>query len=104
PEGTDSINLPKITTPTLVAAQTANNQAVVSQDIVTTSVNTGIKTLAGQEDVALQLLEMAPAGLTDRAITEDLQAAYHLNLDFNVIQGTGPNTSTAGGLLGLYPT
>lgn len=104
PEGTDSINLPKITTPTLVAPQTANNQAVVSQDIATTTVNTGVKTIAGQEDVALQLLELSPNGLTDRAITEDLQAAYNLNLEFNVIQGTGPNTGTAGGLLGLYPT
>ena len=103
PEGTDSINLPKVSTPTLVGVQNANNVPVVSQDIQTTSVATGVKTLAGQEDVAIQLLELSPGGISERMITEDLMAAYNLCLDQQVVVGTGPSTGTTGGLLGLYP-
>ena len=92
-----------MTTPTLVAQQGANNVAVVSQDITDSAQATGIKTFAGQEDVAVQWLELAPGHITDRVVTEDLTAAYNLAINQSVIYGTGPSTGTSGGLLGLYP-
>ena len=55
PPGTDSINIPKIKVPTKVAPQTADAAAVASQDFTDTSVQANVKTLAGQEDVAIQL-------------------------------------------------
>ena len=105
PPGYSSVNIPKVTTPTLVQQQGANNVAVVSQDIADTSVATGFRTFAGQEDVAIQWLDFSPAHITDEVVTSDLMAAYNLNIDFNVVQGTGAanSTATSGGLAGLYP-
>ena len=103
PPGVSSINIPRVTTPTLVAQQGANNVAVVSQDITDSAQATGIKTFAGQEDVAVQWLELSPGHITDRVVTEDLTAAYNLAINQSVIYGTGPSTGTSGGLLGLYP-
>lgn len=105
PAGYSSVNIPKVSTPTLVQAQGANNVAVVSQDIADTSVATGFRTFAGQEDVAVQWLDFSPAHITDEVVTADLMAAYNLSLDANVVYGTGVanSTSTQGGLAGLYP-
>jgi hypothetical protein len=60
PGGTDSINIPRITTGTSAAPQTADNGAVSETDIVTTSVAAPVRTIAGQQDIALQLLEQSP--------------------------------------------
>lgn len=105
PPGYSSVNIPKVSTPTLVQAQGANNVAVVSQDIADTSVATGFRTFAGQEDVAVQWLDFSPAHITDEVVTQDLMAAYNLCIDANVVYGTGVanSTSTQGGLAGLYP-
>ncbi len=105
PAGYSSVNIPKVTTPTLVAAQGANNVAVVSQDIQDSAVATGFRTFAGQEDVAVQWLDMSPGRITDEVVTEDLTAAYNLCLDNSVVNGnaTVNSTGTGGPLCGLYP-
>lgn len=105
PPGYSSVNIPKVSTPTLVAQQGANNVAVVSQDIQDSSVATGFRTFAGQEDVAVQWLDFSPAHITDEVVMSDLQDAYNLCINTNVVAGTGiaNSTSTSGGLAGLYP-
>ena len=101
PAGTDSINIPRITTGSDVAAQTADNAATTTTDMVTTSVTAPVRTISGYENVSLQLVEQSPlAGGIDRMIFADLMAAYDYRLNVAVINGVG----TAGDLLGLLNT
>jgi HK97 family phage major capsid protein len=103
PMGTDSINLPKLSTLTLTGIQGADNAPVASQDFTDTSVTANIKTLAGQEDVALQLIDQSPYHL-DEVLTTDLLADYDKQLDLQVISGSGANASSlnGGSVQGLY--
>jgi hypothetical protein len=47
PEGTDSINIPKISTLTQTAIQTADSAPVASRDFTDTFVQANVKTIAG---------------------------------------------------------
>jgi HK97 family phage major capsid protein len=98
PPGTDSINLPKVNTGSAVAVQTANAAAVASQDITTTSVSAGVQTIAGQQDLSIQLIEQSPAGM-DQIVFADLLADYASKLDQQVLSGSGVN-GQAQGVLG----
>lgn len=101
PQGTDSVNIPRITTGTDVAAQTADNAATTSTDMVTTSVSAAVRTISGYENVSIQLVEQSPlAGGLDRMIFTDLMAAYDYRLNGQVIAGVG----TAGEFTGLLNT
>jgi HK97 family phage major capsid protein len=104
PQGTDSINMPKIKTPTEVAAQTADSAPVAERDWTDEAVTSNVKTLAGQSDVAIQLLEQSPYHL-DEVITEDLIADLNRKVDREVIAAPGTNTAAlnAGLIQGLYP-
>lgn len=104
PEGTDSINMPKVLTPTEVAAQSADNAPVASKDWTDTSVQANVKTLAGQSDIAIQLLEQSPYHL-DQVIMEDLIADYNRKIDREVLTAPGTNTTAlnAGLIKGIYP-
>ncbi len=105
PPGTDTIKLPKISVPTEVAPQLLDNAGVASRDIETTYVEAAVKTLAGQEDVAIQLIEQSPGQVFDRVVQEDLLADYNLKVDQNVIFGTGSEVTrlNAGTIKGLLP-
>lgn len=101
PAGTDSISIPRITTGTDVAVQSADNAATTSQDMVTTSVTAPVRTVSGYENVSIQLVEQSPLqGGLDRMIFSDLMAAYDYRLNAAVIAGVG----TAGDLTGLLNT
>lgn len=95
PSGTDSINIPKIATGTAVAVQASDNAAVQETDLTTSSVNAPVQTIAGQQDVALQLLEQSPIAF-DQLIFQDLTADYALKLDVQVISGTGASGTLEG--------
>jgi Phage capsid family len=105
PLGTDTIKVPRIKLGTEAAPQLADNAGVASRDIETEYVEAAIKTLAGQEDVAIQLIEQSPGQVFERVVQEDLLAAYHLVVDENVSFGTGANYTTlnAGTIRGLFP-
>lgn len=98
PSGTDSINLPKVNTGTAVAAQGADAGAVNNQDLTDTFVNAPVKTLAGQQDIAMQLLDQSPISF-DEIIFMDLQADYNVKMDLQVIAGNGVG-GNAQGILG----
>lgn len=106
PPGTDSINIPKLSTLTKVAPQSADAAAVASQDFTDTSVQANVKTLAGQEDVAIQLIEQSPGQIIDQVIMEDLLADYNRLVDRQVLFAPGASTSSlnAGEILGIYPS
>lgn len=90
PPGIDIINVPKITTGSLTQVQAAQGGAVASQDIVTTTVSAAVRTLSGQEDISLQLLEQSPLAM-DGVIFQDLSRDYDRTLDQQVIYGSGIN-------------
>ena len=105
PPGTDTIKLPKIKLGTEVAPQLMDNAGVASRDVETEYVEAAVKTLAGQEDVAIQLIEQSPGQVFDRVVQEDLLADYHLKVEQNVSFGKGENYTTlnAGTIRGLFP-
>ena len=90
PPGIDIINLPKITTGSATAIQTAQGGAVQSVDIVTSTVSASVRTIAGQEDISLQLLEQSPLSM-DGVIFDDLMRDYDQRLDQQILYGTGAN-------------
>lgn len=96
PAGTDSINIPKLSTLTTTAVQTADAGSVSSTDFTDTSVSAGVKTIAGQEDVSLQLLEQSPGQIIDQVVLADLTADYNRNCDRQSLNGTGINGQVLG--------
>jgi HK97 family phage major capsid protein len=96
PSGTDSINVPKVATGSLTGVQTADAAAVTSQDMTDTFVSAPVRTIAGQQDIALQLLDQSPVGF-DEIVFADLMADYNLRLDTQCLSGSG----TSGQLKGV---
>lgn len=99
PGGTDSINIPKTATGGATAIQTADNAAVQQTDLTDTSIAVPVRTIAGQQAVALQLIEQSPVGF-DQILFQDLIADYAKQLDLQVINGSG----TSGQMLGILGT
>ncbi|RJQ68085.1 phage major capsid protein [Pseudonocardiaceae bacterium YIM PH 21723] len=95
PTGTDSVNVPKIATGTRTGVQTADAGAVVSQDLTDTFVNAPVRTIAGQQDVAMQLLDQSPISF-DEVIFSDLIADYNMQLDTQCWTGTGSSGQVLG--------
>jgi HK97 family phage major capsid protein len=98
PSGTDSINLPRITTGTATGAQTADGAAVPSQDLADNYVNALVRTVAGQEDAAMQLLDQSPIGV-DEVVMRDLAADHAMQIDGQVLLGSG----LSGQVTGMFP-
>lgn len=95
PPGTDSINIPKVATGTATDIQDGDNTAVEETDLTDTSINAPVRTIAGQQDVALQLLEQSPVNF-DQVVFRDLMADYATRTDLQVIAGTGANGQVLG--------
>lgn len=96
PAGTDSINIPKILTGTATGIQTADNTSVVDVDLTDTFINAPVRTISGQQSVALQLLDQSPISF-DEIIFRDLTASYATQVDLQCLYGTG----SSGQVLGL---
>ena len=90
PPGVGVINIPKITLGALTGIQGANAGPVQSRDITTTSVSAAVNTIAGEEDISLQLLEQSPLSM-DVLVWADLQADLDAQLDSQILVGTGAN-------------
>ena len=102
PAGTDSINIPAITTGTRTGFQAADASSTYAptspRDLTTATVTAPVRTISGFLNVSIQLLEQSPiaAGL-DRLVFGDLIADQALQLN-TAIAGNGDGTS--GGLRG----
>lgn len=99
PSGVSSINLPKVATGTSTAVQATQNAAVSQTDLTTTSVSSGVTTISGKQVISLQLLEQSGIPF-DQVILADLAADYAVQLDTQVISGTGASGQLHG-LLGV---
>lgn len=95
PSGVSSINLPKVSSGTTVAVQQTQNTAVSDTAMTTTSVSSGITTLAGKQIVSMQLLQQSGIPF-DRVVLQDLAKAYAVQLDTQVLYGTGSNGQLKG--------
>lgn len=96
PAGTDSINLPRITTGAAVATQSSQNTGFQETDLVTASATSSVVTLGGIQVLSVQLLEQSPiAGGMDQVVIADLAADYARALESFVL------TSNASGRRGL---
>lgn len=99
PPGTDSISIPRVLTGTTTAIQTADNAPVSETDLTDDSITAFVRTIAGQQDLALQLLDQSPVNF-DQVVFRDLSADYATKLDLQVISGSG----SAGQVLGIRNT
>lgn len=95
PAGTDSINVPIISTGTTTAVQTADNQSVSETDLADASVSAGVKTIAGQQDVSIQALEQSPVNF-DQIIFADLIADFATKVDVQVLAGSNSGGQVKG--------
>lgn len=101
PPGVSSINLPVIGRGT--SSQTAEDDTpVMEQDFTDSAASSTVVPLAGQADVALQLLEQSPAGAhLDWAIFMDLSEATDAQLETQLLVGTGGSNPATAQLLGI---
>lgn len=95
PAGTDSINVPTLATGTATAIQTADNAVVQETDITDGVVTAPVRTIAGQQDIAIQLLDQSPVNF-DEVIFRDLLADYATKLNLQVISGSGASGQVTG--------
>jgi HK97 family phage major capsid protein len=86
---TNSINLPKVKSGATVAVQT--DLGSVSSTAITTELVTGAaQTIAGQQDVSQQLVDLSTPG-TEKVIFDDITRAYGTLVHVKVIEGTVTN-------------
>lgn len=90
-----SITLPKLATGTSAAVQTNDLDAVSETDAVSATITTPMVTIAGQQDMSLQLLERSDPGM-DMVIFRDLGDAYDTALDTQLLSGSGTGKTHAG--------
>lgn len=95
PEGTDSLNIPKVSTGTATALMTTQNSAVQETDLTTTSIASSVFTIAGGQTISLQLLEQSPLNI-DSVVLQDLAAAYAVSLNSLLLSGTGSSGQPTG--------
>jgi len=99
PGGTDSINIPKILTGTAVAVQQSDNQDIKDAggevDLTDTFINCPVRTLSGQQGLAIQLIDQSPIQFDD-VVFRDLIAAHAAKVDIQTFSGTGINGQVLG--------
>lgn len=99
PDQGTQFQIPRGTTGAATAIQSTENSNVQSTDEVWANVTVPVGTIAGQQDVSRQSLERGTPGI-DQLIYLDLAGAYAVNLDQQVLSGTG----TSGQLTGVLNT
>lgn len=99
PDGTMSLNIPKVTAGTSVAVQGTQNTNVSMTDLQTAFVTFPVATFAGQQVISLQLLERSPVSF-DQIVMADLALAHSQYVDQQVLNGTG----TGGQVTGILNT
>lgn len=98
PAGHSSINLPAVARGTSTAVQTTQNSAISDTAMTTTSLSTGITTIAGKQILSLQLVEQSGAPI-DQVVFRDLAADHAERLDLSVLSGAG--APDLAGILGV---
>jgi HK97 family phage major capsid protein len=86
-------------TGTATGVQTADNTNVVEQDLTDAFVNAPVRTIAGQQDIAIQLIDQSPVAF-DEIVFRDLVADHASQVNAQVLAGSG----TSGQVLGIRGT
>jgi HK97 family phage major capsid protein len=94
PGGTDSINVPKVATGTTTATQ-LDAGTVSSTDLTDNFVTAPVRTIAGQQDIAMQLLDQSPVAF-DEIVFSDLLDDYAQKVDQQGFIGTGASGQLKG--------
>jgi HK97 family phage major capsid protein len=102
PAGTDSLNIPRVATGTATGLQGTQNTAVTQVDMTTAAITANVITLAGSQQISLQLAEQSPLNVDD-VILGDLAADLATKVNAQVISGSGTG-GNATGLLTLAGT
>lgn len=90
PDTGNVITIPAMSTGTSVASQTEGS-SVSETDVTSTQKSYTVRTIAGQQDLSMQLIERSNPGM-DQIIFRDLALAHATELDRQVIRGaTGSN-------------
>ena len=95
PDGTMSLNIPKVTAGTSVDVQATQNTNVSNTDLTTAYVTIPVVTFAGQQIVSLQLLERSPISF-DQMVMGDLAKAHAQRVDLQVLNGSGSGGQVTG--------
>jgi hypothetical protein len=95
PDGTMSLNIPKVVTGTSVNVQGTQNTNISDTDITTQFVTVPVVTFAGQQVVSLQLLERSPIQF-DEVIMKDLAKAHAQRVDIQCLNGKGETGEVTG--------
>ena len=98
PPNTDNINIPRVTIGTATGPQAADGAPVQGRDMTDAAVSAPVRTIAGQQDMALQLLDQSPISF-DEIVYQDLAEDYNMQLDGQTLVGSG----VAGQIKGIYP-
>jgi HK97 family phage major capsid protein len=99
PGGTDSVNIPRIATGTTTAIQTADNAAVSSTDLTDALITVPVRTIAGMQDMAMQVVDQSPVAF-DEIVFADLVADYYFRCEDQAINGTNASGQVKG-ILGV---
>jgi HK97 family phage major capsid protein len=103
PDGTMSMNIPKVTGGTTSATQGTQNTNVSNTDLQTAFVTFPVVTKAGMQVISLQLLERSPISF-DEVVGRDLALAYAQDLNTSVHSGTGTATGGGADIVGILNT
>lgn len=99
PAGTNVINIPRVKTGTAVAFQAAENTAIQQTDLEDEFISAQVRTIAGGQDISLQLIEQSPVNF-DEVVFQDLLADHAAQIDRAVLAGSG----SGGQVLGVHNT
>lgn len=103
PPGISSVNLPRISTGSTVAVQQTQNSTITETTVTTTSVSSGIVTVAGGQTLSVQMLEQSGTPI-DQVVMADLAAAYAVAFDTQVLSGSGANGQLRGIFTATFST
>jgi len=102
PSGVSSVNLPKVSSGTDADIQQTQGTTVTDVAMTTTSVSSGIVTVAGKQIVPVQLLQQSGVAF-DRVVLQDLAKAYAVRMNKQVLYGSNANGQLRG-LVGVAVT
>lgn len=103
PDGTMSVNIPKVSSGTAVATQGVQNTNVANVSLGTEYVTFPVVTKAGSQIVSIQLLERSPIEF-DEVVGRDLALAYAQDLNTAVHSGTGTAGDGGPDMVGILNT
>jgi HK97 family phage major capsid protein len=87
PEVGMTLSVPRVTTGTSAAVQSAENASLTETDPAATLLTVNVNTLAAYTILSRQVLERGP--LTSEIVVADIASAYNAALDNQVLNGTG---------------